>query len=814
MNNQSTQRLYLRLDRDCLFSYPLNKHLTLDYSTAEVQEFLRFILAEWNLTISDYFSQMEVVSSFFLLAVTGLGKTVGTPIYLLQKAMVAAITRANYQPALDCAPRVWVVVPTIAIASESVFGLNKKWQEFQTQYSPEYHPKKALYGGRSSSFKAHYHAPIQFITTGVLPLLASSQELRPNLDIVLIDEAHKTLTGSEQMELALSKLWLQGIEVNYMSATVGTQGLAKRLRTTIICADQERYPKYWHIAKQELEETVLEVIQNFHVNQNLTHPLFPPSSYAHQAEVLRGIETNDSRASGILVVVDSFNGDASDAVRLRKVIAPICRQNSIEVLGFASSIRDDDEKNKVHCEQFERVVAQNKPYVIITTNVIEMGITWSTLDVVVTKSTEIVNRQINGYTVPVKVPISSAALLQRGGRVGRKRPGIVIISAGQNPTGQLATLTDQDLNRQGLPIETLKYPLQILEPYSLAYELTKLGKTTPAEIKDAIKYSYFPSVDNSQELDYVATMTQPLVDLYQKLGLNDLKYREVLPFYERWVGDSMYPWLLTAGKILVDFREDKQERKLALEAYFTFAFLGFMSTVPTSRIVAKDAPDSEKYRLPFSDLLSVGWKNLPTYEYTLDQSVEFAEQFFAKYSLRYRQEKTASNALKDYVANKAEVQFYKFFVNLLDHLDKKDYEDAEFYSFFDEGITSDGVEQSDEFEVSRFLKSCFEAKYQRYNMYPYNKCIEAFKTIYAAIGTNFTIGYDVTSSGVRQYSLTYDYQGKTIHEAVDPALHFVDIDTTRSYWGILVPTTVEDQTQVILKMEHWFYVPPQTVTLK
>lgn len=788
-----------------------SKTAKVQYNLVDVCNFLGWLLNEWNLTIGDYFEAMKTLDSFFLIAATGLGNTVGTPVYLLIKQMMTKLLTSSQDQRNQKSPRVWVVVPTIAIVSESVKGLNQKWFEFLQLNRPTNakHPTSFLYGGRSSSFKSSFHTPIQFITTGVLPLLASSGELDPDLDIILLDESHKTLTVDESMELALSKLWEQKITVHFMSATVGTNELEKRLRAKIIRADEERFPKYWHLSKQELEYTVKDVINNFHISRNLESDVFPPSSYPYQEDVLQGVDSQGSRASGILVVVDSFNGTASDAVQLRKAIEPMCKRNGIEVLGFSSSIRDDDSRNKVHEKQFNRVIQNKRKYVIITTNVIEMGITWSTLDVVITKDTEIVNEMINGFQVPVKVPISSSALLQRGGRVGRKRPGIVVISTGE--TSPLYNLSDEELNESGLEIQELQYPLQTKEPRKLAYQLFKADQKSTFSILRYLHSNFYPSIDNTPELGYVMSMTTPLVKMLDKLGLDKPKYRDqILPYYERWVGDPMYPWLVTAARLLIEVMEEHPRIEYRwYETWFTMVYLGFMSTIPTSRIVAKNGKDFDRCRLPYSDLLSVGWKSDIYFDVRLDSSVQFVEDVFAQYSASWKKEKSIQYGLRLFPASKSSVQFYTFFKDLLNVLEDKGWLNEDFYYFFDKGrLSSTEGDDWDNFDPERPYQTAFNIeKDTEYDTYLYYKYLKALNTIYQAIGTRFTIDIDSKHPKAGMYMLTYEYEGEVIHESVDGGYHLVKIDTSKTYWGILMPTTVEDQTQVVLKMEHWFYMP-------
>lgn len=50
---------------------------------SHIREFLDFIISSHNLVIGQYFSQITVDKSFFMLAATGIGETVALPVYML-----------------------------------------------------------------------------------------------------------------------------------------------------------------------------------------------------------------------------------------------------------------------------------------------------------------------------------------------------------------------------------------------------------------------------------------------------------------------------------------------------------------------------------------------------------------------------------------------------------------------------------------------------------------------------------------------------------------------------------------------------------
>jgi hypothetical protein len=89
------------------------------------------------------------------------------------------------------------------------------------------------------------------------------------------------------------------------------------------------------------------------------------------------------------------------------------------VLRFASEVARDAHKRQEFERRILRVEAQNGRYVIVATNVIEMGLTFPSLDYVVTVDTELSAR--GGLLTAT--PLGVNAFFQRIGRVGRARAG-------------------------------------------------------------------------------------------------------------------------------------------------------------------------------------------------------------------------------------------------------------------------------------------------------------------------------------------------------------------------------------------------------
>ena len=776
-----------------------------DLTPEVLHKFLVWLLASWKLTIDDYFEQMEQPDSFFLIASTGLGKTVGTPLYLLLKAWLQ-FARINQKP-----PIIWVVVPTIAIVQESHQGLSRMFGEFWQSLDLD-GDCPVLYGARSSIYIADLEAPIQFITTGILPLLAASGELQPHRDVVLIDEAHKTLTQDESMELALSALWEQQILVHFMSATVGTEGLETRLRTKIINAVETRFPIFWHNSGQDLETTTLEAIRDLLITHDPTSAYFPPPEHPDYFAILDGVDPKGERASGILVVVDSFNGQASQAKVLREAILPLCQANNIAVLGFASSVRDDDVANHRYQAELDAVLATHGKYVIIATNVIEMGVTWPTLDMVITGDTEIVNQMVAGQLIPLKQPIGTAAIKQRGGRIGRTRPGLVAIAtSGVNP---ISELSDQDLVEFGLKPVNLVFPLQKYTPAKLTYQMALGGITTISQAGRYLRSRNYPSIAKTSELTYTLNMLKPAFDLYAKLGLDNEQYGlEILPFFGRYVGDPTYPWLLVAAKEYLSMCAETEyhREQMGLEMFFTFCYLGYLSTQNGSQFILPNHRDRDKSRLPQSDLVSLYLKSISILPNAF--AGHLYEDEFVKHYQEFKEEEKLTNkdnwrgGIKALKAVQTVEKFCIWFRELLQELEKRGFGNEQFYDYFEEGYYGDGDDQYDEFDYVGAIYGAYGAFAPNLHEYYYQKIHGNLKQLYLAIGTQFNLKAHPLDAN--KVILEYTYRGQDIQEVTNPALHFCDARTTEYhhgvYYGLLMPVTTQDQSQLQVRIEYWFY---------
>src|SRR5450759_145433 len=218
------------------------------FSLNTIQAFLNDCLNRDNLQIGDYLPRMGYMP-FFLVAATGLGKTVGVPPHVFLKQCELAYKDDKPGDEIDQVPQIWVVVPKIPIALEQMEYMNRMFKAFV--HRPEYADRRTnpvLFGAiTSTSGQVNPHAPIMFVTTGIFTLFAKNDRFLKLRDRIIIDEAHVTIEQQEDMELAIAICRQKGIVVDYMSATVDTGNIRQALGVTnIIEADRQHHPIWYH----------------------------------------------------------------------------------------------------------------------------------------------------------------------------------------------------------------------------------------------------------------------------------------------------------------------------------------------------------------------------------------------------------------------------------------------------------------------------------------------------------------------------------------------------------------------------------------
>ncbi|HYG83964.1 MAG TPA: helicase-related protein [Verrucomicrobiae bacterium] len=488
---------------------------------SEVVQFLQWVIDRDDLEIARYFPLMTQ-EPFFLVAATGLGKTVGVPVHVLLRQL----QKLAWQP--NPAPRVWIVEPRIPIAIGLAAFMNSLWERFASESGVAHPP---LFGCISSvSGNSNPDAPITFVTTGIFELTAKAGELTPERDRVVIDEAHVTIEQNPGVELGIALARKAGVTIDYMSATVDTDNLEETLGLeTIIKADAQRYPIWMHNLGAPAVECLPELIQHTLIAPDTSSSYFPqPHNYAAAGEVCQAV-AEPGRAHGMLVVVNSFAGDYSDTARLKAIIQKA--HPDLSVLQLASEVVRDRRLLEAFETQLANIERDHQPYVVLATSVVEMGITFPTLDFVVTMDSGYEQETVGDVTFPVVAPLGVNSLRQRIGRVGRRRPGIAFIT---NEVGAFyAELDDEELNdKQTLPYEPIRFPLAASPLMPLAYYACQQGwRDIDAEIRALALPSRL--ADNSERMAYLHEQFANL----EALGLTEDYVLTPLGIsMEKWVG--------------------------------------------------------------------------------------------------------------------------------------------------------------------------------------------------------------------------------------------------------------------------------------
>lgn len=403
----------------------------------------------------------------FLVAMTGVGKTLTIP---LRELLLACERRPPV--AGDSRRHVYIVEPRIPICEGMQRYLDGRYRSFcRSRHLPSDH---ALFGCiTSATGQVHAEAPILFITTGILESLVASESLDPDRDRVVIDEAHVTIEQNPGVELCIALLRRLQVPLSYMSATVDTAGLERELGVRIVEARNKRYPVLLRLLDGPIDrnrpEETAETLERL-VSGVLLEPdpaLFAPvpDQSPQRMEEIREVRRSlvdeaQRRAVGMLIVVNSHASEHSDT----RVIADLIRNASfnrprrcVEVLRLASPIIRDAEAFELFKSRIARIEAEKGRYVIVATNVVEMGVTFESVDIVVTLDSELETVQTPLGSYLRKRPLGVNALYQRAGRAGRKRPGACFIA---RDVGAAYTELDPAKLDSELDYEPLRYPFQ------------------------------------------------------------------------------------------------------------------------------------------------------------------------------------------------------------------------------------------------------------------------------------------------------------------------------------------------------------------
>lgn len=487
------------------------------HSVSLIKEFLADRIKDWNLPIGEIIDQIGE-SPVFIIAKTGVGKTVTVPTKILL-ALCDELASTGVAPTRN-GPQVFVVEPRIPICTMTMAEMNEGYQSYlayrltdnfevrdyvakrggefisrdpksmanvvrlvhelvdagKTPYDPRHFN---LYGCITSvTGKINADAPIVFITTGIMESLTfEGSKLDPRLNRIVIDEAHVTIEANPAIELGISLARKQGIKIDYMSATVEPGSIATDLGVKVVYAGTQRFPIHLTNLGATVEDRILDLVKDFLLDpdpekfpqpshfddpeirariQRVRLHLLSPNGFVDEGRHYPGLR---ERPQGMLVIVNSHQSENSDTFRIADLVAraPFNKPDRrVHTLRLASSVVRDPAQKLAFDRLVKNIEDQNGRYVIVATNVVEMGLTFSSLDYVITMDSEFDTDFVDGSQMIKKVALGVNALYQRIGRVGRVRPGMAFIAQDYGAT--YTTLDDQAL-AAGLREAPIRYPL-------------------------------------------------------------------------------------------------------------------------------------------------------------------------------------------------------------------------------------------------------------------------------------------------------------------------------------------------------------------
>lgn len=486
------------------------------HSVETIRNFLYDRINDWNLPIKDIIEQIGD-EPVFIIAKTGVGKTVTVPTKVLL-GLCDDLLKKNRNLARKF-PQVFVVEPRIPICTMMMAEMNDGYQdylaykltddaefcdflisrgienpkskeqkiveeivklayEYSAQGRAAYDPRHFnLYGCITSAGKINGDAPILFVTTGIMESLTfDGDELDADYHRIIIDEAHVTIEANPAIELGIALARKRGVKIDYMSATVDPATLAEDLGVKIVFAEKPRFPIYLTNLRAKVEDKVLDLVENYLLEPDAARFPNPNDFDAETSDKIEKVRLHllskedftddgknyhglDNRAQGMLIIVNSHQNENSDTQRIANIITRADfnkGKTRAEVLRLASPIVRDPAQKLAFDKLVKNIEDKKGRYVIVATNVVEMGLTFSTLDYVVTMDSEFDNEYTDGSQMVRKVELGINALYQRIGRAGRVRPGMAFIA--KDFGAWYGEIDDATLAR-GLPEAPIKYPL-------------------------------------------------------------------------------------------------------------------------------------------------------------------------------------------------------------------------------------------------------------------------------------------------------------------------------------------------------------------
>lgn len=459
-------------------------------------------------------------------------------------------------------PRVWVVEPRVLIADEQAPYMHETFRSMHRLCGNKGSPPE-LFGAISSKRPIRPEAPIVFVTTGVFTGKARSGDFLPGVDRIIIDEAHETIAQNPDVELAIAICRQQGVVVDYMSATVDTGSIPDLLGIdpdNVIVADKTRHPIYVSNVGKPMEDSIVEIVRELLIEQNRDSALLPPMGYPNRDTILSDLFDGEQRAHGLLIAINTVSGSRSDTAVIRKKLTTADLQKNgrrLDVLELSGEVNKDLRKKEAFERKRDEMESQCRPYVVIATSVIEMGVTIPTLDFVVTMDSGFTNVVVGDRTLPSLQPLPFNSLKQRLGRVGRRRAGVGLIT--RELGAAYTDFTPEQLNGNDLEYEPVRTPLSTSSLTQLAYYTFEQNWQTPDEVAVGLTELRLPSRAALMRPDRLKVLVDERRYL-TSLGIADHEgLTEAGRSVSRWIGDGYLPYACRLQQAILSSEVDPLE---------------------------------------------------------------------------------------------------------------------------------------------------------------------------------------------------------------------------------------------------------------
>ncbi len=250
----------------------------------------------------------------------------------------------------------------------------------------------------------------------------AKESLDPKRHRVIIDEAHITIEQNPGVEISIAICRQNNLKIDYMSATIDNGTIEQDLGVEILEAKGRNYPIIYHNCGRKLDEILVDIVERYLIKQQ------------DLPEIMMEYNRKPGqwpRPQGMLVVVNSHQSEMSDTKKYERMIlnADFNKPKQVvDTLVLASPIIRNHTQKLNFDNRITAIERRNGKYVIISTNVVEMGVTYNSIDFVVTMDSEYHNVYTDGHLMLELRELGVNALFQRAGRVGRKRPGMCMIT--------------------------------------------------------------------------------------------------------------------------------------------------------------------------------------------------------------------------------------------------------------------------------------------------------------------------------------------------------------------------------------------------